>query len=182
MKKVFMRPLCLVLLLAFFPVRLVLAKEKAAPAPATLPSIQTHWATLGGMQYLREGKALSGPELDRTLHALDDRQVDALLGKSESDETLGLVGLGGSVALSVLSLFFPNNHIHVIGLDISTPYLPLAVPGAVLGIGGGLLEMEAGTAKYAAVQRYNRMTRPGPVAFRICPGDRGLGLRIGCAF
>jgi hypothetical protein len=85
--------------------------------------------------------------------------------------------------LSVLSLFFPNTHIHVVGLDISTPYMPIAVPGVVLGIGGGLLELEANTAKYAAVQRYNQLTKqPDSVTWNLSPQKNGLALDVGYSF
>ncbi|HET9870211.1 MAG TPA: hypothetical protein VFR02_06940 [bacterium] len=145
--------------------------------------IQTHWTTLGGMEYLRDGRSLDGAELEKIIDSAGDRQASALLQRSGSDETLGFFGLGGSVALSVLSLFFPNSHIHVVGLDISTPYLPLAVPGAVLGVAGGLLELEANTAKYAAVQRYTRlMRRPDPLTWGFSPDGQGLTLRVACAF
>jgi hypothetical protein len=171
------------LFLAILPVSRALAEGPEARPTPDAAALQTHWTTLGGMQYLLEGKALSGPELDRTLHTLEDQRVDALLAKSESDETLGFIGLGGSLALSALSLFFPNTHIHVIGLDISAPFLPVAVPGAALGLAGGLLEMEAGTAKYAAVQRYNRLVRPsGPLSWNLSPRNDGWVLQAVCGF
>ncbi len=149
--------------------------DDSTPVPApTHPPITTHWTTLGGMQYLQNDKVLSGPELKNVINSIDDPQASALLNKSESDETLGFFGLGGSVILSVGSLFFPNTHIYIFGLDISTPYMPIAVPGAALGIVGGLLELEAGTAKYAAVQRYNRFTKQSDsITWNLTPQKTG---------
>ncbi len=155
------------------------AEDASPDSTPTYSPIQTHWTTLGGMQYLQNDKVLSGPQLKNAIDSISDPQASSLLSKSESDETLGFFGLGGSVALSVLSLFFPNTHIYVVGLDISTPYLPIAIPGAVLGVAGGLLELEAGTAKYTAVQRYNRVTKQSPsVTWNLSPQNNGLVLDL----
>ncbi len=158
--------------------------DEGTPVPTpTHPPITTHWTTLGGMQYLQNNKALSGPELKDLINSIGDQQATALLNKSESDETLGFFGLGGSVILSVGSLFFPNTHIYIFGLDISTPYMPIAVPGAVLGVAGGLLELEANTAKYASVQRYNHVTKQSDsITWNLTPQKDGLGLSLGYSF
>jgi hypothetical protein len=159
------------------------AEDNSRVTVPTDAPIQTHWTTLGGMQYWQKDKLLSGPELKDVINSLHDDQASDLLLKSESDETIGFWGLGGSAFLSVLSLFFPNTHIHVVGLDISTPYMPIAVPGVVLGIGGGLLELEANTAKYAAVQRYNQLTKqPDSVTWNLLPQKNGLALDVGYSF
>jgi len=156
--------------------------NRVKKSPASAP-IRTHWTTLGGMQYFQEDKALSGLELKSTIDSINDPQASGLLRKSESDETLGFWGLGGSVVLSVLSLFFPNTHIHLGRLDISTPYMPIAVPGAALGVAGELLELEANTAKYTAVQRYNQVTKqPDSVTWNLSPQKDGLNLDVGYAF
>jgi hypothetical protein len=169
------------LIFSFAP--LVLAQEASPDTTPTGAPIQTHWTTLGGMQYLQNDKLLSGPELKGLIDSLDDPQASALLNKAESDETLGFIGLGGSIVLSAASLFFTDTQIHVIGLDISTPYLPVAVPGAVLGIVGGLLVLESNTAKYTAVQRYNRLTKqPDSVTWNLSPQKNGLVLGLKYAF
>jgi hypothetical protein len=162
-----------------------LARAKSVssdPVPAVAP-IQTHWTTWGGMQYFQNDQLLSGPELKNLIASLKDQEATNLLLKSESDETIGYVGLGSSIFLSILVIFLPNNHIHVVGLDISTPYLPVAIPGTLMGIAGGLLETEAGTAKYAAIQRYNRLTKqPVSVTWNLYPRKNGMGLNLGCVF
>ena len=177
-KEFMMRPfLSIVLIFTFVP--LVWADDDALVSTPTHSPIQTHWTTLGGMQYLQNDKVLSGPELDKAINSLGDQQASALLSKSESDETIGFFGLGGSLVLSVGSLFFPNTHIYVVGLDISTPYMPIAVPGAVMGIIGGLLELEASTAKYTSVQRYNHVTKqPDSVTWNLSPQKNGLVLDL----
>ena len=173
----------LIIILIFLFSELCWADEGApVPTPTHLP-ITTHWTTLGGMQYLQNDKELSGPELKALINSIDDQQATALLNKSESDETLGFFGLGGSVILSVGSLFFPNTHIYIFGLDISTPYLPIAVPGAALGVAGGLLELEANTSKYTAVQRYNRVTKQSDsITWYLTPQKDGLALNLGYSF
>ena len=170
--------------LLIFPfVTLVWADEDTPVPTPTHPPITTHWTTLGGMQYLKNDKTLSGPELKALIKSIDDQQATALLNTSESDETLGFFGLGGSVILSVGSLFFPNTHVHIFGLDISTPYMPIAVPGAVLGVAGGLLELEANTAKYTAVQRYNRVTKhSNSITWNLTPQKDGVTLNLGYPF
>jgi hypothetical protein len=145
--------------------------------------IQTHWTTLGGMRYLKDEKQLSGRELKSLIESLEDPEASALLKKSETSETLGFVELGGSVVLSVASVFFPNDHLHVLGLDISMPFLPLALPGTFLGVLGGLHQMEAGTAKYASVQRYNRLAgKSDSLAWNLAPQKDGLGLGLTYSF
>jgi hypothetical protein len=151
---------------------------EATPSPLT-----THWTTLDGMQYLQNDKVLNGAELKTVIESLNDPQASALLSKSESDETVGFIGLGGSLIFSVGSLFFPNTHIYVVGLDISTPYLPIAIPGAVLGVAGGLLVLESGTSKYAAVQRYNHVTHQSDsITWNLSPRNDGLVLEAGYPF
>jgi hypothetical protein len=169
----------LVIVLIFTFVSLVWAEDDTPVPTPTHSPITTHWTTLGGMQYLQNDKVLSGPELKNVINSIDDQQASALLNKSESDETLGFFGLGGSVVLSVGSLFFPNTHIYIIGLDISTPYMPIAVPGAIIGIVGGLLELEASTAKYTSVQRYNHVTKQSDsVTWNLSPQKNGLVLDL----
>jgi hypothetical protein len=154
--------------------------DSSTPTPSP---IRTHWTTLDGMQYLQNDKVLNGPELNAVIESLKDPQATALLNKSESDETLGFIGLGGSVGLSLLSLCFQNTHIYVVGLDISTPYLPVAIPGAVLGVVGGLFIFEAGTAKYAAIQRYNQVTHQSDsITWNLSPRNDGLVLEAGYPF
>jgi len=145
--------------------------------------IQTHWTTLGGMRYLRDEKELSGWELKGLIESLEDPEASALLKKSEASETMGFIELGGSIILSTAAVFFPNDHLHVVGLDISLPFLPLALPGTFLGVLGGLHEMEAGTAKYASVQRYNRLTqKSGSLTWNLSPQKEGLGLGLTYSF
>jgi hypothetical protein len=167
----------------FLFVSTIWAEDKSQDSTIVYTPIQTHWTALGGMQYLQNNKVLSGPELKMVISSLNDSQASTLLNQSESDETLGFFGLGGSVALSVTSLFFPDTIIHVAGLNISTPYMPLAVPGAVLGIVGGLLELDSITEKYASVQRYNHVTNQcDSVTWNLSPQEDGLALRLSYAF
>jgi len=155
-------------------------EDSATPTPSP---IRTHWTTLAGMQYVQDDKVLNGPELKAVIASIGDAQANALLSKSESDETFGFIGLGGSVGLSLLSLLFPNTHIYVVGLDISTPYMPIAVPGAIIGIVGGLLELESSTAKYAAIQRYNHVTHQSDsITWNLSPRNDGLVLEAGYSF
>jgi hypothetical protein len=71
----------------------------------------------------------------------------------------------------------------VLGLDISMPFLPLALPGTFLGVLGGLHQMEAGTAKYASVQRYNRLAgKSDSLAWNLAPQKDGLGLGLTYSF
>jgi hypothetical protein len=173
----------LVMILIFSFVPLVQAEDDSPDSTPASSPITTHWTTLGGMQYLQNDKVLTGPELKNVIDSLDDQQAKSLLSKSESDETLGFVGLGGSLVLSVGSLFFPNTHIYVVGLDISTPYMPIAVPGAIIGIVGGLLELESSTAKYAAIQRYNRVTKHSDsITWNLSSQNDGLVLEAGYHF
>jgi hypothetical protein len=165
-----------------FTVSAMAQDDSLDSTPATSP-ITTHWTTLGGMQYLQNDKVLNGSELKTVIESLNDPQANSFLSKSESDETVGFIGLGGSVGLSLLSLLFPNTHIYVIGLDISTPYLPIAAPGAVLGLAGGLLVLESSTAKYAAVQRYDRVTKQSDsITWNLSPRNDGLVLEAGYSF
>lgn len=155
-------------------------EDSATPIPSP---IKTHWTTLGGMEYLQNDKVLNGTELKSVIASLNDPQASALLSKSESDETFGFIGLGGSFSLSLLSLLFPNTHIYVVGLDISTPYLPIAIPGALLGVAGGLLVLESSTAKYAAIQRYNHVTHQSDsITWNLSPRNDGLVLEADYSF
>jgi hypothetical protein len=134
------------------------------------------------MEFIQDGKKLSGTELEAIIAAQGDPQAENLLRKSELDETLGLLEMGSSFVLGTATLLCPNDHIHVVGINISTPFLPLAVPGMILGFAGGLHLLESSTSKYAAVQRYNRQVSPGSVSWNFLPEKNGLGLQISRAF
>jgi len=160
--------------------------EEASPDAIATPTphpIHTHWTTLGGMQYLQKDKVLTEPELRLDMESLNDKEAVALLNKSESDETLGFISLGASAGFSLLSLVLPDSHIYAVGLDIATPYLPVAIPGAVLGVVGGFFIFEAGTSKYAAVQRYDRLTHQADsITWNLSPQKDGLMLQAGYPF
>jgi hypothetical protein len=161
----------------------VLAKNMQPDSTPPFVPIQTHWTLWDGMQYLRGDQVLSKPELNSLIRSLKDQQATELLAQGESDSTLGGIGVGTSIAASILILFLPGTHFQLLGLNVATPYLPVAAPGTVLGIVGGILEVQGNTEKYAAVQRYNRLTKQDEsVTWNLSPQKNGLSLDLGYAF
>ena len=150
-----------------------------SPLPA---AIETHWDSLWGMQYLQNGRNLTGLELKNLIDSSGDPQTSALLRQSETNETLGDIGLGGSIALSAACLFLPGTIIHVGGWKISLPCLPAEIPALVLGAASTFLGNAAGADKYTSVQRYNRAVKDsGPVTWDISPRQKGLMLDLNYA-
>jgi hypothetical protein len=134
------------------------------------------------MQYLQNGKTLTGAELKNLIDSSGDPQICALLSRSESNETWGYVGVGTSVAMSISCLFIPDSVIQVGGLKVSLPYLPVQIPALLLGVASSFLENSAGADKYTAVQRYNRAVKdPGPVTWDLSPRPRGLMVNLNYA-
>jgi hypothetical protein len=161
----------------------VWAKGAHPDAAPPFSPIQTHWTLWDGMQYLRDDQVLSEPELNNLIRSLKDQQATELLVKGESDGTWGALAVGGSIVASILILFLPSSHFQLLGLNVATPYLPVAAPGTVFGIVGGILEAESNTEKYAAVQRYNRLTKQDEaLTWNFSPQKNGVGLNMGYAF
>ncbi len=173
----------LVLFLVFTFNSPVLAKNAQPDNTPPFAPIQSHWTLWDGMQYLRNDHVLSEPELNSLIRSLKDQQATELLVSGESDGTLGGIGVGASIVASILILFLPGTHFQLLGLNVATPYLPVAAPGTVLGIVGGVLEAQANTEKYAAVQRYNRLTKQDQsLTWNFSPQKNGIGLNMGYAF
>lgn len=151
-------------------------------APPFSP-IQSRWTLWNGMQYSRDDQLLSDPELNGVIRSLKDEQATELMVKAETDGTWGGLLVGSSFVASILILFLPGSHVQLLGLNIAAPYLPVAAPGTVFGIVGGFLESQANTEKYAAVQRYNRLTKQDEaLTWNFSPQQNGVGLSMGCAF
>ena len=161
------------------PLRIALAKGHVTQAPAT---IEIRWESLGGMKYFQSGSELSGPQLKSLLNSADDPQISTLMGRSESDETLGKLGLGTSVAASLICLALPGTIIPLGTLKISLPYLPLQIPALALGVIGGFFTNAAGAAQFTAVQRYNsKAIKPSPLTWNLTPESNCLVLDLNYA-
>ena len=174
---------CLALFLIFCLHSSVLAKDVQPDNAPSFSPIQPHWTLWDGMQYLREDQVLSEPELNSLIRSLKDQKATELLVQGESDATLGGIGVGASLLASILILFLPGTHFQLLGLNVATTYLPVAAPGTVFGIVGGILEAQANTEKYAAVQRYNRLTKQDQsLTWNFSPQKNGIGLNMGYAF
>ena len=159
------------------------AQEAPAAHPDGFAPIETDWDSLWGMKYLQNGEELSGPRLKSLLVSANDAQTSDLLSQSESDDTLGILCLGASVAGSAVCLVIPGTVIHAGTLDISLPYLPVQIPALALGVAASVLSNAGGAAKYAAVQRYNKMAlKPGPLTWNLTPEAKGLALGFNYAF
>jgi hypothetical protein len=173
----------LMLILIFYFNPPAWAKGDHPDAAPPFSPIQTHWTLFDGMQYLRDDRVLSEPELNSVIRSLKDQQATELLVKGESDGTWGGFLVGGSIVASILILFLPGSHFQLLGLNVAAPYLPVAAPGTVFGIVGGFLESQANTEKYAAVQRYNRLTKQDEaLTWNFSPQKNGVGLNMGYAF
>ncbi len=152
------------------------AKAKPTPVPA---EIETHWDAWWGMQYLQNGKQLTGQELRNLIDSTNDPKLSALLSQSGTDETLGGVGLGAVIGLNIACIFLPNTNVHVAGLNIGLPNLPVEIPAVVLGFASSYFAGAAGAEKYNAVQGYNRKVKePGPLTWDLSPRSNGLVLDL----
>jgi hypothetical protein len=157
----------------------VWAQETSASAPAT---IETRWDSIWGMKYFQNDIELSNPQLKNLLQSADDPQIKTLLDQSESDSTLGTVGLGTSVAASLVCLLLPATNISLGTLKITVPYLPVQIPALAIGVVAAFFKNAAGAAQFAAVQRYNDKTlKPDPLTWNITPESKGLILNLNYA-
>ena len=174
---------CLLVFLGVLPPQLVWAQTAStSPSDGPVP-IETRWDPLWGMKYFQNDKELSGPRLKSLLDSTNDPQTAALLGRSESDETWGVLALGASVVGSAVCLVIPGSTIDMGGWKISLPYLPIQVPSLALGVVSSFLGNASGAAKYAAVQRYNgKVEKSGPLTWGIEPGPKGLILAMNYTF
>ena len=154
--------------------------KKATAKPTPVPTeIETHWDAFWGMQYLQNGKQLTGRELKGLIDSSGDPKLSALLRQSESDEILSYIGLGAVTGLSIACLFLPDTNVHVAGLNIGLPYLPVEIPAVVLGFASSYLGGAAGAEKYSAVQGYNlKVKEPGPLTWDLSPRQNGLILDL----
>jgi hypothetical protein len=167
----------LTIFLAVFSLAPVWAQEASTGASDAPAAIETHWDSLWGMKYLQNGTELSESRLKGLLDSSGDPQISALMAESESDKTLGTLSLGGSVVGSAVCLVIPGTVIHLGSLKISAPYLPLQIPSLALGVLAAFLENAGGSAKYSAVQRYNRQAmKPSPLSWNLDPEARGMSL------
>ncbi len=134
------------------------------------------------MKYYQSGSELSEPRLKSLLQSSDDPQISALVGQSESDETLGTLGLCTSVTASLVCLVLPTTNLSLGTLKISLPYLPLQLPALAMGVVAAFFKNAGGAAQFSAVQRFNDKTlQPNPVTWNLTPESNGLVLDLNYA-
>lgn len=150
------------------------------PVVETQPvTIETRWDSLWGMKYYQSGIELSDSQLKNRLQSADDSQINALLGESDSDETLCTLGLCTSVTASLVCLVLPTTNLSLGTLKISLPYLPLQLPALAMGVIAAFFKNAGGAAQFSAVQRYNeKAAEPNPVTWNLVPESSGLVLDL----
>ena len=147
-----------------------------AAAPVT---IEIRWDSLWGMKYYQSGSELSEPQLKSLLQSTNDPKISALMGESDSDETLGTLGLCTSVTASLVCLLLPTTNLSLGTVNISLPYLPLQIPALAMGVAAAFFKNAGGAAQFAAVQRYNgKAVKPDPLSWNITPESKGLVLNL----
>jgi hypothetical protein len=155
------------------------AQDLSAGISLVESPIEPHWDSLAGMQYLQNGRLLSGGQLKILVDSFGDPQAQMLLAQSESNETFGYLTLGGSLSGSLVCLFLPDTILHIGNLKISLPYLPVQLPALALGVFSAFLQNAAGSEKYGAVQRYNRKVQaPGAFSWDLSGDKNGPRLNF----
>jgi hypothetical protein len=145
-------------------------------APVT---IETRWDSLWGMKYYQNDSELSELQLKSLLQSSNDSQIKDLLEESDSDETLGTLGLCTSVTASLVCLVLPTTNLSLGTLKISLPYLPLQLPALAMGVVAAFFKNAGGAAQFAAVQRYNnKAVKPAPLTWNLTPESNGLILDL----
>lgn len=156
-----------------------MARDASAAVSAAPATIETRWDSMWGMKYYQSGSELSGPRLKSLLQSAGDPRISALVGESESDETLGTVGLCTSVTASLVCLLLPTTNLSLGTVNISLPYLPLQIPALAIGVVAAFFKNAAGAARYTAVQRYNdKAATTDPVTWNLIPESSGLVLDL----
>jgi len=139
--------------------------RKAGPSSDSSPSAQemkiqpidVRLSTLGGWGYSVRGKELRWPDdFDKRIDDLNDFEAGRLIKKSKSSgfisQILNGLGIGGEIA--IIALHPGSNN----GGDRIGFWFPLI--GSFLAVEtGAYFQMEATTAKFNAVKRYNRFAR-----------------------
>jgi hypothetical protein len=125
-------------------------------SPAQRLLIDTKYNTIGGLQYIQGGEPVAVDDLDELFKPEKDPELNRLWGTSKSSGALGGWGQGlgtgllaGGILVSADSKGQTNTNI---GLGV-------ALGGAVLLVAGSLLNFQAKTTQFGAVERYNQLTR-----------------------
>ena len=126
------------------------------PDTAKLKPIEIHYSTLSGLCYSLDCEFLmSDKNFEDLINPLNDYEAIRLLKRSESSASTApifeIIGLAG-VITGVTGLLTSPSEQH-------TPFWITAIGGGISFDVGGLFQTEAQTAKFNAVQRYNRFAR-----------------------
>jgi len=118
--------------------------------------IDAKFNTISGLQYIQGGEPVAMDDLDDLFKPEKDPELSRLWGTSKSSGALGGWGIGlgtgvlaGGILVSAEAKGQSNTNIG----------LGCALGGAVLLVAGSLLNSQAKTTQFSAVQRYNQLTR-----------------------
>jgi hypothetical protein len=130
------------------------------PPPPIHRPIVAKWDLFGGMKYYYDGILIADDQsLKAFLDTVHDPQVDHLLQQSQSDHTVGILGLVGGNALILGGVLSGNSTDNGQQYNLTATSGVLILVGAVVDFGGALLFQESNTTKFTAVERYNQIVR-----------------------
>jgi len=133
------------------------------PPPPIRKPIVAKWDLFGGMEYYYDGiKITDDQTLKAFLDTVHDPETDHLLQQSQSDHTLGVVGLVGGSALILGGALSGNTTDNGQQYNLTATSGILFLVGAVVDFGGALFFQESNTTKFTAVERYNQVVRGEP--------------------
>ena len=127
-----------------------------SPLNLTLKPIVVQDSTLFGLTYsLNDEMLLNQKDFEDIIFPLNDFESIRLLKRSASSGSVAgifhLIGIGGVLTGLTGILASPNNR--------QIPYWITAIGGGITFEISGFFQSEAGTARFNAVQRYNRFAR-----------------------
>ncbi len=142
-------------------------ESPSASREVKLQPISVKLTTLGGFGYSVQGKELSWPkDFEDHINGLHDFEATRLLEKSKSSGFLSQVLLGIAVGGEVAAIALNSGS--GAGGDKIGFWIPF-IGSLLVGETGSYVQMEANTAKFNAVKRYNRFASgqeqvlpPGP--------------------
>ncbi len=121
-----------------------------------LKPIEIHYATLTGLSYSLDSEFLfNDKEFENLIFPLNDYETTRLLKRSESSSSAGeiikIIGFAGLLTGLTGLATSPSNQ--------QAPFWITAITGGITIEISGFFQLEAQTAKFNCVQRYNRFAR-----------------------
>jgi hypothetical protein len=151
----------------------------------------TGWSVATSTSYSYKGSPLSNPkDFERVIYPLNDPEANNLLNSAANKDGWGQGFLWGGVAVEAAG--WTDFTVEMLGMESTdssgnvTEHTPNVVPSMVMVLGGvGLIlkgvftQMDAGTDRANAVQRYNSVVQSNTdLSMMVQPDTQAVGLNL----